>query len=57
MLDIKIIRENPDLVRKAIENRHDSTPIDEVLRIDALRRQNIVKLDNLRQERKAVSKE
>ncbi len=57
MLDIKIIRENPDLVKKAIENRHDSAPIDEILRLDALRRQNIVKLDGLRQERKTISKE
>ena len=55
MLDIKIIRENPELVRKAIENRHDSAPIDEVLRLDTLRRQNIVKLDGLRQERKQLS--
>jgi seryl-tRNA synthetase len=57
MLDIKFIRENPELVRQAIANRHDSAPIDEILKLDAERRQNIIKLDNLRQERKAVSKE
>jgi seryl-tRNA synthetase len=57
MLDIKIIRENPDLVKKAIRDRNDSAPVDEVLRLDAERRRNIVKLDKLRQERKAVSKE
>ena len=57
MLDIRIIRENPDLVRKAIADRHDSAPVDEILRIDALRRQNIAKLDSLRQERKIISKE
>ncbi len=58
MLDIKIIRDNPDLVRKSMENRHESINIiDEILRLDTLRRQNIVKLDNLRQERKIVSKE
>ena len=57
MLDLKFIRENPDIVKKAIANRHDSAPIDEILSLDAERRQGIVKLDNLRQERKAVSKE
>ncbi len=57
MIDLKLIRENPDLVRKAIEDRHDNTPIDEILRLDAERRQSIVKLDTLRQERKAISKE
>jgi seryl-tRNA synthetase len=57
MLDIKLIRENPEIVRQAMENRHDSTPLDEILRLDAERRQNVFKLDSLRQERKTVSKE
>ena len=57
MLDIKFIRENPELVRQAIANRHDSAPVDDILRLDAERRQNIAKLDNLRQERKVVSRE
>jgi seryl-tRNA synthetase len=57
MLDLKFIRENPEVVRKAIADRHDSAPIDEILRLDAERRQNIVKLDGLRQERKALSRE
>src|SRR3972149_10164412 len=57
MLDIKFIRENPEAVRKAVRDRHDNTPIDEVLKLDAERRQNITKLDTLRQERKNVSKE
>ena len=57
MLDLKFIRENPDIVKRAIENRHDSAPIDEILSLDAERRQGIIKLDNLRQERKTISKE
>jgi seryl-tRNA synthetase len=57
MLDIRFIRENPDLVRQAIDARHDSAPVDDILKLDAERRQNIVKLDTLRQERKTVSKE
>ena len=56
MLDLKLIRENPDLVRKAIKDRNDDTSIDEILRLDTERRQGIVKLDNLRQERKILSK-
>jgi seryl-tRNA synthetase len=57
MLDLRFIRENPDVVRQAIANRHDSAPIDDILRLDVERRQNIGKLDSLRQERKIVSKE
>jgi seryl-tRNA synthetase len=57
MLDLRFIRENPDVVRQAIANRHDSASIDDILRLDVERRQNIGKLDSLRQERKIVSKE
>ena len=57
MIDLKLIRENPELVRKSIEDRHDNTPLDEILRLDSERRTAIVKLDNLRQERKTISKE
>lgn len=57
MLDLKFIRENPELVKKAVADRHDSAPITEILLLDTARRQGIIKLDNLRQERKAVSKE
>ena len=57
MLDLKFIRENPELVKKAVENRHDSAPIDEILRLDIERRQAMTRLDSLRQERKNVSKE
>jgi seryl-tRNA synthetase len=57
MLDIKYIRENPDAVRQAINNRHDSAPVDEILKLDSQRRQKVGELDSLRQERKAISKE
>jgi seryl-tRNA synthetase len=57
MLDLKFIRENPELVIKAVTNRHDSAPIDEILRLDTERRQGIIRLDTLRQERKTVSRE
>ncbi len=57
MLDIKYIRENPEIVKQAIENRHDAAPVDEILELDAQRRQKVGELDNLRQERKTISKE
>ena len=57
MLDIRIIRENPEILRQAIENRHDSAPVDEILKLDTQRRQKVGQLDNLRQERKAISRQ
>jgi seryl-tRNA synthetase len=57
MLDLKFIRENPDIVRQALEKRQDSAPVDEILELDAERRQKIRELDDLRQERKSISRE
>ncbi|MFH1169505.1 MAG: serine--tRNA ligase [Chloroflexota bacterium] len=55
MLDIKFIRENTDLVRQALQNRHDSAPIDEILELDSERRQKILELEGYRHARKEAS--
>ncbi len=57
MLDLKFIRENTELVRQAIVNRQDSAPVDEILRLDAERRQKTQQLDNLRRKRKEIARE
>ena len=57
MLDLKFIRENPELVRQALQNRNDSAPLDDILRLDTERRQKMRELDDLRQARKAISRE
>jgi len=57
MLDLKFIRENTDVVRKAIADRHDSAPLDEILRLDGERRQKITELEEMRRSRKQASRE
>ncbi len=58
MLDIKLIREQPDLVRKALRDRQaDPSPVDRVLELDAKRRSIIAEVEALKAERNAVSKE
>jgi len=57
MLDLRFIRENPDLVREALEKRQDSAPLDEILELDQKRRQRVTELEDLRHERKGASKE
>ena len=57
MLDLKFIRENPEIVRQAITNRHDKAPLDEILQIDAIRRQKMTEMDDLRRNRKQTSRE
>ncbi len=58
MFDVHIIRENPDLVRKALADRQmDAAPVDQVLELDARRRATLQEVENLKAERNAVSKE
>lgn len=58
MLDINLIRENPDLVRKALRDRQmDPAPVDNILDLDAKRRALLVEVEALKAERNAVSKE
>jgi seryl-tRNA synthetase len=56
MLDLKFIRENPDLVREAIANRQDTAPLDEILEFDSARRQRLLELEDLRHERKETAR-
>src|SRR5512144_2973695 len=58
MLDLNLIREKPDLVRTALENRQmDVSPVDEILRLDEKRRALLTQVEALKAERNAVSKE
>ncbi len=57
MLSLQLIRENPDLVRDALEKRHDSAPIDEILSLDKQRRNLLAEVEALRARRNEVSKE
>jgi len=58
MLDINLIRENPELVREALKKRQeDPTPVDRVLELDAQRRDLIQDVEALKAERNKVSKE
>ncbi len=58
MLDLNLIRENPELVKKALRDRQmDDVPVDEVLKLDAERRSLLNQVEKLKAERNAVSKE
>ena len=57
MIDIKFIRENPDVVRKSQSGRgEDPTIVDQVLAADEARRQAIVEFEALRAEQNIFSK-
>ena len=60
MLDIKFVRENPEIVKENIKKKfqdHKLALVDEVIALDTERRETIVKADELRANRNKVSKE
>jgi seryl-tRNA synthetase len=58
MLDINIIRDTPDIVRKAMQDRQmDPSPVDSILELDARRRALLAEVEVLKAERNNVSKE
>ncbi|MFZ5881395.1 MAG: serine--tRNA ligase [Chloroflexota bacterium] len=58
MLDINLIRETPDLVRKAMQDRQmDPSPVDSILQLDEKRRGLLSEVEKLKAERNTVSKE
>lgn len=55
MLDIKLIRENPDKINELLKRRNPELSIDEVIKIDEERRKIQTQADELRAKRKAES--
>ncbi len=57
MIDIKIIRENPEMVKANFARRGDQVDIDGLLAVDAEHREVLHKVEALRAERNRLSKE
>ena len=57
MLDIKLIRDNPEIVREAMEKRGESAPLDQITSLDEQRRQLLHEMESLRAHRNEVSKQ
>ena len=57
MLDIKLIRENPELVRQALEKRGDSFALDSILEIDGRYRGLLRQTEELRARHNEASKQ
>jgi seryl-tRNA synthetase len=57
MLSLQLIRENPDIVRKALQDRQAEGGLDDILRLDEQRRQLLVEGEALKAERNAAGKQ
>ncbi len=58
MLDIKIVRQDPEMVKQAVKNRNGNldAEIDELLEIDQTRREIILAVEELKAKQNSVSK-
>jgi seryl-tRNA synthetase len=56
MLDLKFIRENPEVVREAVRKKHSAVPLDELLALDRAVRHVHQQVQELRQDLKARSR-
>ena len=60
MIDIKFLRENPDVVKENIKKKFQDSKlplVDEVIELDKQARETQMEADNLRSERNKISKE
>jgi len=57
MLDPKILRENPDKIRKMLKDRAVDFPLDELIELDKERRKKIIEVDNYRKTKNEISLE
>ncbi len=60
MLDIKFVRENPDIVKQNIRNKFQDAKlplVDEVIELDSQRRATQLEADEIRANRKKISKQ
>ena len=57
MLDPKILRENPDTIRKMLKDRAVDFPLSDLIKLDKERREMIIKTDDLRKKKNEISLE
>ncbi|GAB6159151.1 serine--tRNA ligase [Desulfotomaculum varum] len=57
MLDIKLVRSNPELVLEGLRKRGSDLSLDEFLQLDARRREKLVVVEQLKNTRNVVSQE
>lgn len=57
MLDIKFVRENPQLVQEALKKRGAQINLDEFLKLDEERRKRLAEVEQLKNQRNTASKE
>jgi seryl-tRNA synthetase len=55
MIDIKLLRENPEVIKQALKKREVDLDIDKLLELDKQKREMIQEVENLRSQRNEIS--
>ncbi|MBI5117545.1 serine--tRNA ligase [Candidatus Poribacteria bacterium] len=55
MIDLKLLRESPDVVRRALEARRSQADLDALLKLDSEKREMVFRADELRKKRNEES--
>lgn len=56
MLDLKLLQKQPEILAKALADRHSSIRVEEFLELDGIRRSVLAEVETLRQKQNAESK-
>lgn len=57
MLDLRFIREHPDIVQRNTENKQHTIPLDRIIELDARRRELVHQTDELKHQRNSTSEQ
>ena len=57
MLNPKLLRDDPDLIRKALKRRGDTADIERLIELDEKRRQLITRIQDLKKQRNEISEQ
>ncbi len=57
MIDLKLVQKQPELLGRALANRHSDLNVDDFLRLDARRRELLTEVESLKNRRNAASAE
>jgi len=55
MIDLKLLKDNPDIVRQAIMDRSEGVKLDRIIELDKQRRAGITEIQELKQQRNVLS--
>ncbi len=55
MIDLKLLKDQPDVIRQALQRRGDDLDLDRIIQYDMKRRKGITEIEQLKQERNLLS--